>query len=151
MKRINLFKHFAIIVAAIGSLVLLCSYTPSNTTTNDDNEDLELLQMITKEMQSELPLYLEAGMSISEVYVTNSHFVMEYTCPDNFIDMLRLGIDENAKAEFIESFITDESALLVLKICVDAEVGVRFVFTNKSYSSQIRFEYSVNELKNYLR
>jgi hypothetical protein len=107
--------------------------------------------MITKEMQSELPLYLEAGMSISEVYVTNSHFVMEYTCPDNFIDMLRLGIDENAKAEFIESFITDESALLVLKICVDAEVGVRFVFTNKSYSSQIRFEYSVNELKNYLR
>lgn len=144
MKRINLFKHFAIIVAAIGSLVLLCSYTPSNTTTNDDNEDLELLQMITKEVQSELPIDTGDGMSVSEVYVTNTHLVMEYICPNNFVEMLRLGMDNNLKAELIKD-------CQFLNICVDAGVGVRLIFTNESYSNQVRIEYSVDELKYNLK
>lgn len=144
MKCTNLFKHFAIIVAAIGSLVLLCSYTPSNTTTNDDNEDLELLQMITKEMQSELPIDTGDGMSVSEVYVTNTHLVMEYICPNNFVEMLRLGMDNNLKAELIKD-------CQFLNICVDAGVGVRLIFTNESYSNQVRIEYSVDELKYNLK
>jgi hypothetical protein len=151
MKRINLFKHFSIIVAAIGSLIMLCSYAPSNTTTNHDNEDLELLKMVVREMQSELPLDIEDGMSISEVYVTNTHFVMEYTCPNNFVEMLRLGMDNNSKAEFIKNMQVDESSTLLLNICVDAGVGARFIFTNKSYSNQVRIEYSVDELRHSLK
>ena len=144
MKCINLFKHFAIIVAAIGSLVLLCSYTSSNTTTNDDNEDLELLQMITKEMQSELPIDTGDDTSLSEVYVTNTHLVMEYICPNNFVEMLRLGMDNISKAELIKD-------CQFLNICVDAGVGVRLIFTNESYSNQVRIEYSVDELKYNLK
>ena len=144
MKCINLFKHFAIIVAAIGSLVLLCSYTPSNTTINDDNEDLELLQMITKEMQSKLPIDTGDGTSLSEVYVTNTHLVMEYICPKNMVELLRLGMDNYSKAEFIKD-------CQFLNICVDAGVGVRLIFTNESYSNQVRIEYSVDELKYNLK
>lgn len=150
MNHINLFKHFAIIVAAIGSLVLLCSYTPSNTTTNDDNEDLELLQMIAKEVQSELPIDYGDGISLSEVYVTNTHFVMEYICPKDMVEMLRLGMDNNSKAELIKDLKVDEEKLF-LNMCVDAGVGARFIFTNESYSNQVRIEFSVNELKYNLK
>lgn len=151
MKCINLFKHFAIIVAAIGSLVLLCSYTSSNTTTNDDNEDLELLQMLTKEMQSKLPIDAGDGISLSEVYVTNTHLVMEYVCPKNMVELLRLGMDNISKAELIKSWLVDEDTTLMLNICVDAGVGVRLIFTNESYSNQVRIEYSVDELKYNLK
>jgi hypothetical protein len=38
-----------------------------------------------------------------------------------------------------------------LNICVDAGVGVRLIFTNESYSNQVRIEYSVDELKYNLK
>ena len=151
MRHTNILKHFAIIAMAIGSLLLLSSHAPSSNSMSNDKEDLELLQMIVDEMQSELPLDIGAGMKVTDIYMTSTHFVMEYTCSDNIIELMRLGIDNDSKAEFIEGVLTDESSALLLSICANTNIGARFTFNNRSYSSQLRIEYSAKELAYYLK
>ena len=152
MKLPNFMRHFAILSLAIGSLLTLSSFAPNRDTTTQDNDDLELLKMVVEEMQSALPMDLGAGMIISEVYITSSNFVMEYTCSDNMMDLLSLNDNEDyAKAEFMTSVLSDESSTLLLTVCADANLGARFIFTDRLCNRRLKIEYSVAELNRYVK
>ena len=152
MKLPNFMRHFAILSLAIGSLLTLSSFAPNRDTTTQDNDDLELLKMVVEEMQSALPMDLGAGMIISEVYITSSNFVMEYTCSDNMMDLLSLNDNEDyAKAEFMTGVLSDESSTLLLTLCADANLGARFIFTDRLCNRRLKIEYSVAELNRYVK
>lgn len=152
MKLPNFMRHFAILSLAIGSLLTLSSFAPNRDTTTQDNDDLELLKMVVEEMQSALPMDLGAGMIISEVYITSSNFVMEYTCSDNMMDLLSLNDNEDyAKAEFMNGVLSDEASTMLLNICADANLGARFIFTDRLCNRRLKIEYSVAELNRYVR
>lgn len=152
MKLPNFMRHFAILSLAIGSLLTLSSFAPNRDTTTQDNDDLELLKMVVEEMQSALPMDLGAGMIISEVYITSSNFVMEYTCSDNMMDLLSLNDNEDyAKAEFMTGVLSDESSTLLLTVCADANLGARFIFTDRLCNRRLKIEYSVAELNRYVK
>ena len=151
MKFPNFIRHFAILSLAIGSLITLSSFAPNRDTTTQDNDDLELLKMLVEEMQCALPMDLGAGMTLSEVYITSSNFVMEYTCSDNMMDLLSLNDIDDAKAEFMNGVLSDEASTMLLNICADANLGARFIFTDRLCNRRLKIEYSVAELNRYVR
>ena len=148
MKHSKIFRLFATIAVVITSFVTLNSFTtPAKTA---DNENAELIKMLAKEMQTELPTDLGDGFVMTAVYTANSNLVMEVTCSEDIIELMRLGFAEMSKEEAMEYFFCDEDVMLVGKICADANYGIRCIYLTKSRRNQVEMFFTPSEMRAFL-
>ena len=144
MKHSKFFRFFATIAVAITSVVTLSSFTTPGKMT--DNENAELVKMMVREMKTELPIDLGDGLVMTAVYISNSNLVMEVTCSDTFVEMMRLGLAEMSKEEAMESFFYDQETMLLGRICAEANYGIRCIYLTKSRKNQVEMFFTVSDL-----
>ena len=148
MKTSVFFSRFAVIVVTITMSMVLSSFTtPTNVT---DNAESEFVEMLVKEMKAELPMDLGGGMAITAVYTANSNFVVECTCTDSAVDLIRLGFSTLSKEEALKGLYVDASTKLMGKICAEANYGMRWVFLTRSRTNQTELFFTASELKTFL-
>lgn len=148
MKHTKIFRLFATIAVAITSFVTLSSFTtPAKTA---DDEKVELIKMMVREMKTELPMDLGDGFVMTAVYTANSNLVMEVTCSEDVVEMMRLGFAEMSKEEAMENFFCEEDVMLVGKICADANYGIRCIYLTKSRRNQVEMFFTPSEMRAFL-
>ena len=148
MKHTKIFRLFATIAVAITSFVTLSSFTtPAKTA---DDEKVELIKMMVREMKTELPMDLGDGFVMTAVYTANSNLVMEVTCSEDIVELMRLGFAEMSKEEAMEYFFCDEDVMLVGKICADANYGIRCIYLTKSRRNQVEMFFTPSEMRAFL-
>lgn len=148
MKHTKIFHLFATIAIAITSFVTLSSFTTPVKTA--DNENAELIKMMAKEMKTELPMDLGDGLVMTDVYTANSNFVMEVTCSDTYVELLRTGFAEISKEEAIETFFCSQETMLIGKICAEANYGIRCIYLTKSRKNQVEMFFTASDLNTFL-
>lgn len=146
MRLNKIFKSLTLVVAALGSVVMLSSSTAVSGA--KDNPNVTLINMVIQEMCSELPLDLGEGLSMSALYVGNSNLVMEIVCPDDMIDLLRERVGL-LKDELLGEISSDEMSKLMLGMCYEAGYGFVIVYSNKAEDNQVRITFTNAELRNY--
>ena len=148
MKHTKIFRLFATIAVAITSFVTLSSFTtPAKTA---DDEKVELIKMMVREMKTELPMDLGDGFVMTAVYTANSNLVMEVTCSEDVVEVMRLGFAEMSKEEAMENFFCEEDVMLVGKICADANYGIRCIYLTKSRRNQVEMFFTPSEMRAFL-
>ena len=148
MKHTKIFRLFATIAIAITSFVTLSSFTtPAKTA---DDEKVELIKMMVREMKTELPMDLGDGFVMTAVYTANSNLVMEVTCSEDVVEVMRLGFAEMSKEEAMENFFCEEDVMLVGKICADANYGIRCIYLTKSRRNQVEMFFTPSEMRAFL-
>ena len=148
MKHTKILRLFATIALAITSFVTLSSFTtPAKTA---DDEKVELIKMLVKEIQTELPTDMGDGLVMTAVYTANSNLVLEFTCSDAFVELMRLGLAEMSKEEAMENFFCNEYVMLVAKICAKADYGIRCVYLTKSRKNQVEILFTASDLNYFL-
>ena len=148
MKHTKIFRLFATIAVAITSFVTLSSFTtPAKTA---DDEKVELIKMMVREMKTELPMDLGDGFVMTAVYTANSNLVMEVTCSEDVVEVMRLGFAEMSKEEAMENFFCEEDVMLVGKICTDANYGIRCIYLTKSRRNQVEMFFTPSEMRAFL-
>lgn len=148
MKRLSIFRHFAIVVVAITSILAFSSFTTSTKVEESSNKDF--LHAIVDELKKSLPMDAGGGLVMTDAYLTSSYFVFEYTCSDTIIDLTREGMKQLSKGEMIQSSFSEESALLLAKLCMESNYGMRMIFVNQGRSNVLEMSYSLSDLKTYL-
>jgi hypothetical protein len=148
MKRLSIFRHFAIVVVAITSILSLSSFTTSTKVEESSNKDF--IHAIVDELKKSLPMDAGGGLVMTDAYLTSSYFVFEYTCSDTIIDLTREGMKQLSKGEMIQSSLSDESAALLAKLCMESNYGMRMIFVNQGRSNVLEMSYSLSDLKTYL-
>lgn len=148
MKHSKLFRLFATIAVIVTSFVTLSSFTTPVKTA--DNENAELIKMLVKEMQTELPSDMGGGLVMTAVYTANSNLVLEVTCSDTFVELMRLGLAEMVKEEAMEDFFSTQEAVLMGRICAEANYGIRCVYLTKSRKNQVEIFFTASDLNNFL-
>ena len=148
MKHTKIFRLFATIAVAITSFVTLSSFTtPAKTA---DDEKVELIKTMVREMKTELPMDLGDGFVMTAAYTANSNLVMEVTCSEDIVELMRLGFAEMSKEEAMENFFCDEDIMLVGKICADANYGIRCIYLTKSRRNQVEMFFTPSEMRAFL-
>ena len=148
MKHTKIFRLFATIAVAITSFVTLSSFTtPAKTA---DDEKVELIKMMVREMKTELPRDLGDGFVMTAVYTANSNLVMEVTCSEDVVEVMRLGFAKMSKEEAMENFFCEEDVMLVGKICADANYGIRCIYLTKSRRNQVEMFFTPSEMRAFL-
>lgn len=148
MKRLSIFRHFAIVVVAITSILAFSSFTTSTKVEESPNKDF--FHAIVDEMKKSLPMDAGGGLLMTDVYLTSSYFVIEYICSDTVIDLTREGMKHLSKGEMIQASFSDESALLLAKLCMESNYGMRMIFVNQGRSNVLEMSFSLSDLKTYL-
>lgn len=148
MKHTKIFRLFATIAVAITSFVALSSFTtPAKTA---DDEKVELIKMIVSGMKTELPMDLGEGFVMTAVYTANSNMVIEVTCSEDIVELMRLGFAEMSKEEAMEYFFCDEGIMLVGKICAEANYGIRCIYLTKSRRNQVEMFFTPSDLSVFI-
>ena len=103
-----------------------------------------------REMKTELPMDLGDGFVMTAVYTANSNLVMEVTCSEDVVEVMRLGFAEMSKEEAMEYFFCEEDVMLVGKICADANYGIRCIYLTKSRRNQVEMFFTPSEMRAFL-
>ena len=148
MKRLSIFRHFAIVVVAITSILAFSSFT--TTTKVEESSNKDFIHAIVDEIKKSLPIDAGGGLLMTDAYLTSSYFVFEYTCSDTIIDLTREGMKQLSKGEMIQSSFSDESSVILAKLCMEYNYGMRMVFVNKGRSNVLEMSFSLSDLKTYL-
>lgn len=148
MKHSKIFRLFAIIAVAITSFVTLSSFTTPVKTADD--EKAELIKMMVREMKTELPIDLGDGFVMTALYTANSNLVMEVTCSEDIVELIRLGFAEISKEEAIETFFCSQETMLIGKICAEANYGIRCIYLTKSRKNQVEMFFTASDLNTFL-
>ncbi|MBQ6613454.1 MAG: hypothetical protein IIX19_07025 [Alistipes sp.] len=121
------------------------NYAASQTLVQE-NPDRALLEMAVDEMQSMLPTDIGMGLTLNEVYLTHSNFVLEVIAPSDFIDLMRLGFKDLDRAEVLESVAADDATKSMLQLCVSAECGFTLIYSDSTFMNQLKITFSHAEL-----
>lgn len=126
------------------------NYTASQTLVQE-NPNRALLEMTVDQMQSMLPMDLGMGLTMSEVYLTHSNFVLEVIAPNDFIDLMRLGFQNMDRSEVLESVAANDATKLMLQLCVSAECGFTMIYSDSTFMNQLKITFSPEELSTILK
>ncbi len=126
------------------------NYAASQTLVQE-NPNRALLEMTADQMQSELPMDLGMGITMSKVYLTHSNFVLEIIAPNELIDLMRYGFQDMDKAEILESVAGDDATKLMLQLCVSAECGFTMIYSDSTSKNQLKIAFSPAELSTILK
>ena len=148
MKSSKIFQRIALLAVVITSFMTLGAFTTSAQTA--DNTSAEFVKMMVKEMKAEMPMDLGDGLFMTAIYTADSNIVMEITCTDAIVDLLRLGWSKMSKEESMKSFLGDSSARLMAKLCAEANFGIRYIALTKDRSNQTEVFFTPSNLKTFL-
>ena len=148
MKTSKIFKRIALLAIVVTSFITLGMFTTSAQTS--DNTSAEFVKKIVKEMKAEMPMDLGDGLFMTAIYTADSNIVMEITCTDAIVDLIRLGWSEMSKEESMKSFLGDSSARLMAKLCAEANYGIRYICLTKDRSNQTEKFFTPSDLKTFL-
>ena len=126
------------------------NYAASQTLVQE-NPNRALLEMTVDQMQSMLPMDLGMGLTMSEVYLTHSNFVLEVIAPNDFIDLMRLGFKNMDRSDVLESVAADDATKLMLQLCVSAECGFTMIYSDSTFMNQLKITFSPEELSTILK
>lgn len=126
------------------------NYAASQTLVQE-NPNRALLEMTADQMQSELPMDLGMGITMSKVYLTHSNFVLEIIAPNELIDLMRYGFQDMDRAEILESVAGDDATKLMLQLCVSAECGFTMIYSDSTSKNQLKIAFSPAELSTILK
>lgn len=130
----------------ISFLVTVLSFVAVSTTpsfaTNDDNPEIvKVLRVIVDEMNAECPVEIDDNMVLNKAYLSNNRMVFNFLTDNDTLDGLIL-IKEMAAEEFealiVAGMLEDnDEMLLLMAMCVAADYGLEFKFSNLSRTNSL--------------
>ena len=145
MKNSNFLRRLAVVAIALSSVLVFSSFT--SATNPQEESKSSLLSLIVEKMKETLPLDLGSGMAMTDVYLTSNFLVVECTCSETLVDLIRVGYKEMSREEAVKEILGNEAVKVLAKFCAECNYGMRYAYTNKTRTNICEMNFTVEELK----
>lgn len=115
--------------------------------TSCSNSADEALKSGVKDLQSELPMYIDEGMYVTEVSIRGNYVVYVCEMDEDLYDVASIGYARSeVKEALIEGLGEDWSTILMKKLCKAADKGIAYSYMGDQTGTTVTIYIEPNEL-----